>query len=214
MMSRIITPFGFASTAAEVVAGVDLSGELISTLRLLAQLVREPLAKDTRVAVDRTYALRETINSGFDRVRAFADGVLFEFGPTREADLGWRRRLLAWQPRLRLVFLTRVALLKYRLGVPGFQLPVPLGAAQAEFDRELAKRIDDIADRLEGKRSHSDDGLERSLVRLEAVSRTQASDPRHDSPGSVHTFLPLSRRIESLTASLDEDVRRGLETVG
>jgi len=191
-------------------AAMAMRSELISTLRLLAQLVREPLAKDTRVAVDRIRALRETINSGFDRVRAFADGVLFEFGPTREADLAWRRQLLAWQPRLRLVFLTRVALLKYRLGLPGFQLPVSLGAAQAEFDGELAKRIDDIADRLEGKRSHGDAGLERSLVRLEAVSRTHASDTRHDSPGSVHTFLPLSRRIESLTASLDQDVGRGL----
>ena len=92
-------------------------------------------------------------------------------------------------------------------------MPVPLGAAQAEFDRELAKRIDDIADRLEGKTSHSDDGLERSLARLETVSGIHASDPRHDSPGSVHTFLPLSRRIERLTASLDEDVRRGLDAV-
>jgi multidrug resistance protein MdtO len=197
-------------------AAAAMKGEFIATLRLLAQLAREPLATDTRVAVDRSYALRETINSGFDSVRAFADGVLFEFGSTRQADLAWRRRLLAWQPRLRLVFLTRVALLKYRLGLPGFQLPVPLGAAQAEFDRELAKRLDDIADRLEGKRSHSDDGLERSLVRVEAVSRIPASDPRHDWPGSVHTFLPLSRRIESLTASLDQDVGRGLasELVG
>jgi len=195
-------------------AAMAMRSELISTLRLLAQLVREPLAKDTRVAVDRIRALRETINSRFDRVRALADGVLFEFGPTREADLAWRRRLRAWQPNMRLVFLTRVALLKYRLGLPGFQLPVPLGAAQAEFDRELAKRIDDIADRLDGKRSHSDDGLERSLVRLEAASRAHASDPRHDWPGSVYTFLPLSRRIESLTASLDEDVGRGLEALG
>jgi len=191
-------------------AAVAMKRELISTLRLLAQLVREPLAQDTRVAVDRIRALRETINSGFDRARAFADGVLFEYGPTREVDLAWRRRLRAWQPPMRLVFLTRVALLKYRLGLPGFQLPVPLGAAQAEFDRELAKRIDDIADRLEGKGSHSDDGLERSLMRLEAVSRTHASETRHDSPGSVPTLLPLSRRIESLTASLDQDVGRGL----
>jgi multidrug resistance protein MdtO len=194
-------------------AAVGMKREFISALRLLAQLVREPLAKDTRLAVDRIRALRETINSGFDRVRAFADGVLFEFGPTREADLAWRRGLLAWQPRLQLVFLTRVTLLKYRLGLPGFQLPAPLAAAQSEFDRELAKRIDGIADRLEGRRSQSDDGLERSLVRLEAVSRIQA-DTRHDWPGSVHTVLPLSRRIESLTASLDEDVGRGLEAVG
>jgi multidrug resistance protein MdtO len=194
-------------------AATAMKKEFIFTVRRLAQLVREPLATDTRVAVDRIGALRETIDSGFDRARAFADGVLFEFGPTRDADLAWRRRLLAWQPRFRLVFLTRVALLKYRLGLPGFQLPSSLAAAQADFDRELAKRIDGIADRLEGKRSQSDDALERSLVRLEAVSRTQTSDTRPESPGSVHTFLPLSRRIERLTALLDEDVARGLEAV-
>jgi multidrug resistance protein MdtO len=119
--------------------------------------------------------------------------------------------LLAWQPRLRLVFLTRVALLKYRLGLPGFQLPAPVAAEQVEFDRELAKRIDDIADRLEGKRSESDDALERSVVRLEAVSRIHTSATRPDSPGYAHTFLPLSRRIQSLTAALDEDVGRGPE---
>ncbi len=195
-------------------AAVAMKGEFISTLRLLAQLVREPLATDTRVTVDRIRALRETINSGFDRVRSLADGVLFEFGPTREADLAGRRLFLAWQPPLRVVFLTRIALLKYRLGLPGFQLPAPLAAAQAEFDRDLAKRIDGIADRLEGKSAQSDDALERSLVRLEAVSRTRTSDTRHDWPGSVHTVLSLSRRIESLTASLAEDVGRGLEAVG
>jgi multidrug resistance protein MdtO len=191
-------------------AAAAMKREFISTLRLLAQLVREPLATDTRVAVDRTRALRETINSGFDRVRSLADGVLFEFGPARAADLAGRRLFLAWQPPLRVVFLTRIALLKYRLALPGFQLPPDLATAQSEFDRELAKRIDGIADRVEGKRAQSDDALERSLVRLEAVSRTHASDNRHDSPGSVHTFLPLSRRIESLTASLDDDVGRGL----
>jgi len=52
--------------------------------------------------------------------------------------------------------------------------------------------------------------VDESLVRLEAVSRTLASDTLHDWPGSVHTFVPLSRRIESLTASLDEDVGCGL----
>jgi multidrug resistance protein MdtO len=192
-------------------AAAAMTHEFISTLRLLAQLVREPLATETRVAIDRINALREQINAGFDRVRSFADGILFEFGPTRETDLAWRRRSLAWQPHVRLVFLTRVALLKYRLGLPGFQLSAPLAAAQAEFDRELAKRIDDIADRLEGKRSQSDDALERSLGRLEAASRTHASDSRHD---SGHTFLPLSRRIESLTASLADDVGHGLEAGG
>jgi len=192
-------------------AAVAMKREFISTLRLLAQLAREPSTPDTRAAGDRIRSLRETINSAFDRVRALCDGVLFEFGPTRAADLAWRRRFLAWQPQLRLVFLTRVALVKYRLGVPGFQLAPALGAAQAEFDRELAQRFDNMADRLEGKTSSPNDALERRIASLDEVSRIHASDARHDSLESLHTFLPLSRRIASLTASLDEEVRSGLD---
>ena len=79
-------------------AGVAMKRELISTLRLLAQLVREPLSSDVRVAVDRVRALREMINSGLDRVRALADGVLFEFGPSRQQDLALRNRIRRWQP--------------------------------------------------------------------------------------------------------------------
>ena len=177
-------------------AAVAMKSEMIATLRRLALFVREPLTTDTRAAVDRLRALRETINAGFDTVRALGDGVLFEFGPTREADLAWRRRFLAWQAPLRLAFLTRVVLVKYRLGVPGFQLPPTLGAALAEFDRELGQRFDNVADRLEHGTSKPD-VLEEALARLEQVSRSQASP---------HAFLPLSRRIASLTASFDQEV--------
>ena len=180
--------------------------EFIATLRLLAQLVREPLATNTRVAVDRIDALRETINAGFDRVRSLADGVLFEFGPTREANLAGRRLFLAWQPRLRLVFLTRVALLKYRLALPGFQLPPDLADAQADFDRELATRIDKMADRLEGKTAQSDDALEQSFARLETVSRAHRENASPELAAPFNGVLVLSRRIERLTTWLDQEV--------
>jgi hypothetical protein len=69
------------------------------------------------------------------------------------------------------------------------------------------------ADRLEGKTSTTNDALERRLASLDDVSRIQASDTPHDSSESLHTFLPLSRRITSLTASLDEEVRSGLDNL-
>jgi len=187
-------------------AAAGMTRELISTLRLLARLAREPFSTDTSVTVDRVHALRETITSGFDRVRAFADGVLFEFGPTREANLARRRVFLAWQPRLRLVFLTRVALLKYRLALPGFQLPPDLAAAQADFDHELAKRIDGMADRLEGKTSQPDDGIEQSLARLETMSRAHRENALPELAAPFNGVLVLSRRIERLTTSLDQEV--------
>ena len=161
---------------------------------------------DTPVAVDRIHALRETITSRFDQARALADGVLFEFGPAREANLAGRRAFLAWQPRLRLVFLTRVALLKYRLALPGFQLPPDLAAAQADFDRELAKRLDHMADRLEGRTSPSNDALEQSFARLETVSRAHREKASPGPPAPFNGVLLLSRRIERLTTGLDQEV--------
>jgi multidrug resistance protein MdtO len=92
----------------------------ISTLRLLSQFIREPLSKDLIVAVERSFSLRETINNSFDQVRALADGVLFEFGPSRQHDLALRSRIYRLQPQLRTLFLTRTALWKYRAQLPGY----------------------------------------------------------------------------------------------
>jgi len=47
-------------------------------------------------------------------MRASADGVLFEFGPSRRQDLAWRSKFRQWQPQLRLLFVTEIALWKYR----------------------------------------------------------------------------------------------------
>jgi hypothetical protein len=63
--------------------------------------------------------------------------------PDVQRTLNWvqalalRDRIRRWQPRLRLLFLTRIALLKYRLQLPGFELPEPVRLAQEEFDSRL-----------------------------------------------------------------------------
>ena len=59
-------------------------------------------------------------------------------------------RITRWQPQLRMLFITRVALLKYRLQLPGFELPQRVDLAQQEFDEHLAVALDGIADRFKG----------------------------------------------------------------
>jgi len=49
------------------------------------------------LAIERSYSLRETINTNFDKVRSLADGVLFEFGPSRQQDLASRSQIREWQ---------------------------------------------------------------------------------------------------------------------
>ena len=187
-------------------AASDMKRAFLSAVRLLAQFAREPISKDYNMAAERSYSLREAINNNFDGVRASADGVLFEFGPSRQRDLTWRTRFRQWQPQLRLLFVAEIALWKYRAQLPGFELPHTLGAAQRAFDDELARTLEAMADRIEGRPSQMA-AIEESLARLErAVITYERSDPQPAPPDRFQAFLSLHRRIGSLMVSLNQQI--------
>jgi multidrug resistance protein MdtO len=190
----------------EASAVSDMKRAFLSAVRLLAQFAREPISRDYNVAAERSYSLREAINNNFDGVRASADGVLFEFGPSRQQDLAWRSRLRQWQPQLRLVFVTEIALWKYRARFPGFELPQTLVAAQRAFDDQLARTLETIADQIEGRPSQVKP-LEESLAHLErAVRASERSEAQPDTAGRFQALLSLDRRIESLASSLQKEI--------
>ena len=189
-------------------AAVEMKRTFISNLRLLAEVAREPLSKELKVASQGGYALRETINANFDKVRSLADAVLFEFGSSRQQDLALRDRIRQWQPQLRMLFLTRIALWKYRVQLPGFELPKPVAKTQEEFDHRLATTLDGMADRMEGKTSERSDSFRRSVKSLDQTIRTYYSGKSHEVAAQFGAFLSLSRRIESLPLSLDEEMQR------
>jgi multidrug resistance protein MdtO len=179
-----------------------------ATLRLLADLAQEPRSRDLRVASDRSYSIREAINKNLEQTRALADGVLFEFGPSREQDLLWRNRIVRWQPQVRILFLTRIALWKYRAQLPGFELPEAVQAAQREFDYELARKLDEIANRMESKNPWEEEITHSLFEQLEQTTRTHSSKET-DAPLAVRfeAFLKLCRTAETLTVSLGKELQ-------
>jgi len=188
-------------------AAVEMKRGFVLNLRLLAQAAREPASSDRRAAVTRSLSLRETIGENLDGVRAMADAALLEFGPSRQRDLAWRRRIQEWQPQLRTLFLTRMALLKYRLQLPNFELPTEVLAAQQEFDSQSAKTLGAIADRVEGKSPAQKGDLEQSFSHLEQAASGADSQQSHGVLDSrVRTLLVLSDRSKKLTVWLDESV--------
>jgi multidrug resistance protein MdtO len=182
---------------------LEMQRAFISTLRLLAQFAREPLSKDLTVAAERAFSLREMINSSFEEVRALADAVLLETGPSRQQDLVLRGRIERWQPQLRMLFIMRVALWRYRVRVSGFELPAPVATAQQEFDEALADVIDGMADRSEGKTSQGKDDFEDAFEDLERTVRSYCCEgPQGLLAPELQAFLALSRRIADLTTSV------------
>lgn len=180
---------------------VDMKKTFIANLRLLAQLAREPDLGDRKDAIHRVYALGQTINANFDQVRNLGDVVIFEFGPSRATDLALRDRVREWQSKLRALFLIRGAMLRYRLALPGFEIPPEMEPAQRNFDNELAATLDAIAERMEGSPQPDSNKLAQALVRLE--EQAQACPPQ----ATVHLadFMALSRTAERLALDVSED---------
>jgi multidrug resistance protein MdtO len=188
-------------------ASVEMRRAFISGLRLLAQFTREPVSSDARSAIQRTFALHDTINTKFDNVRSLADGVLLEFGPSRPHDLALRDRIRRWQPQLRALLIMRGASLKYRLQLPGFVLPQAVVVSLQAYDERSAQVLENIADRLEGKASQGTPVSADSLAPLEQVlesCRTDESQLLLSEHGA--TFVPLLREIDRLTSRLASEI--------
>jgi multidrug resistance protein MdtO len=188
-------------------AAVEMKKAFISNLRALAEFERQPLAGQIKVAIERSYSLRETINSNFDKVRSLADGLLFEFGPSRQKDLALRGQIREWQPQLRMLFLTRITLYKYRLQLPGFELPSEVRALQTEFDNRLGAILELMANRLENTAPPEDRDFRSAFERLESTVRARSMEGPHQS-GSIEleTFLSLSRTAEGLVITLANEI--------
>jgi multidrug resistance protein MdtO len=189
-------------------AVVEMKKTFVSNLRLLARFAREPLSQDLRTAIEQAVRLRETINTNLDKVRALADGVLLEFGPTREQDLALRNRIRQWQTQVRMIFITTTALWKYRMHLPGFQLPETIWRAQGEFDEELATTLDRMADRFEGKPAVTrESGLGDRFKHLEqTVEAFTMRELQRIHPVQLETLVSLSRRMQELASSLDREI--------
>src|SRR5580698_484929 len=103
---------------------------------------------------------------------------------------------------LRILFLTRIALMKYRFQLPGFELPEAVRIAQKEFDECLATTLDRIADRIQGKAQQMSKPLSNALAALEEKVRVfDLERPEGVPTYNFQAFLALSRRIEILINS-------------
>jgi multidrug resistance protein MdtO len=198
-----------------VPAAVAVRKEFASSLRLLAQLAREPSSNDLRIAIEAGYSLRERINAQFDKVRSLADGVLFEFGPSRQKDLELRSQIRKWQPQLQALFLMRIASWKYRAQTPGFEFPRSVCVRQAAYDARSAQMLEQMADRVENDGPGIALGFDDSAELLKrTIEEAQAEELRGLPVGRAQSFITLFRDIDALTTSLAAGITADLGVPG
>jgi multidrug resistance protein MdtO len=188
-------------------AAVGMRAAFISTVRSLAQLAKGPASRDIRDEIGRSFALRETINANLDKASAQADGVLFEFGPSRERDLQLRTYVRRWQPQLRALFLMRIALQKYRLQLPGFELPELLRAQLKTYDSDSARLLEKMADWIERNEPQLTDSGDVFAERPDRTAERIAADAAAQlPPGRAQSLISLLRGIHEVTTGLATEV--------
>ena len=187
-------------------ASVQMKKTFISNLRLIAQFAREPVAKDLKTAMARSLALRETISSNLDNVKALADGVLLEFGPSREQDLLLRSRIRRFQPQLRLLFIMQIAAWKYAAQLPGFELPETIRAALRNFDEDIASALEQMAGQMQGHGVGKQFSVGSRVAPLEHTVQAYCSRQPPEVCLRFQVFLAVHRRIESLITSLAAEI--------
>jgi multidrug resistance protein MdtO len=191
---------------------VEMKRSFVSNLRLMARLAKEPLSS-LKIAMGQTLALRETINANLDKTRALADSVLFEFGPSRQKDLELRSQIRRWQPELRALFLMRIASLKYRLGLPGFEVPASVRLCQQAYDEVSARMLEEMADRIEGRDLQIGSSAEATSVLARHKLQDAEAAAKQELPAAQgHSFVTLLGEIDSVTNSLAGQI--AIETAG
>jgi len=190
----------------EASAAVEMERTFVSTIRLLGRMMRAPTSLDPAAAIGEIDSLRESVNTNFDRLRQHADGVMLELGSSRKRNLAMRAQLLRWQLQLRMLFISRIALLKYRMRFPGFEVPEQILQAQRAFDIHVAERLDEMANRLTGKDGALQRGLEPSLLPLEMSIQEMCPSELPDCLPAVRSLLPLCRKVDSILSFLEQEV--------
>jgi multidrug resistance protein MdtO len=184
-------------------AGREMKQSFIGILRLLAQFAKAPLSDNHREEIKQTYALRAMIDARFDSVRSQADGILFEFGPSRRQDLAFRDCVRQWQPQLRALFLMRISSLKFRLQLQGFELPDSVRRLHREYDFRSAEVLEEVANQIEGATPGRERTARDTSELLDRMLLACCTDEAQQFPASrIQSFVNLLRAIDDLTTTL------------
>jgi len=181
-------------------------------LDMFAELTEQLLKEDRNDAVRRIRQLRDQLNAGFEAVRAQADAVLFEFGPSRPLKLKLREDVRRWQPSLRTLLLVQIASGQYLLQKPLTELPEAVAKAHIAFEKDIARVMRALADEVRGKSCEAAPDIQASAANLHREIRKSYEERGLPLPPHASDVISLSENLASILASLSEDIQATFAT--
>jgi len=184
----------------------EMQEQFARNLRLLAELIDQSRKDDRLEAVRRIIQLRDQIDNGFNVVRAQADAVLFEFGPSRERKLAIRDDIRRWQPTLGALLQVQITFLQYLLEQQSMQLPPAFAEAETAFGQDLATIARAMSDEVEGKTPAVAPDIQSAARRLQGEIEQNCTASGVEIPPRLVDMITLTQSLAFIVAPLYADI--------
>lgn len=174
-------------------------------LRMLAELIDEGRNPKLDEATARVMLLRDRINDGFTTMRAQADAVIFEFGPSRQRKLKVRDDFRRWQPTLGALMQVEITYLQYVFHSQLRDSALPIREAATNFEEDLKTTVLAIADDVAGKPARVAPDIQHSAETLRAALQKYFGEG--NLPPTAIDMVTLTQNLASVIAPLYQDVQ-------
>jgi multidrug resistance protein MdtO len=184
----------------------EMQGAFIRNLQLFAELVEQATMEDRERAAKRALQLRDQINAGFDVMRAQADAVLFEFGPSRARKLKIRDDFRHWQPTLGALLQIQITGLQYLYENRFSQLPPAIADTQAAFEKDMAAVARAMAEDVAGNVSSPAPDVQESALRLQQTIKKFYESSSSPIPPPLVDMITIAKNLASIATPLYRDI--------
>jgi multidrug resistance protein MdtO len=185
----------------------ELQTVFARNLGLFAELTEQLLEKDQVKAMQRIRQLRDQVNAGFLAASAQADGVLFEFGPTRKRKLQFREDFRRWQPSLRTLLQVQITAVQYLASKPLSQLPEPVAQIGVAFEKDIAVVMRAMVSEVNGTPVSGVPDIRLSAARVQEEFNKYYQEAGLPVPPQVSDIQGLAESLATILGPLYQDIR-------
>jgi multidrug resistance protein MdtO len=185
----------------------ELQTVFARNLGLFAELTEQLLEKDQVKAMQRIRQLRDQLNAGFLAASGQADGVLFEFGPTRKRKLQFREDFRRWQPSIRTLLQVQITAVQYLASKPLSQLPEPVAQIGVAFEKDIAVVMRAMVSEVNGKPVAGVPDIRLSAARLQEEFNKYYQEAGVPVPPQVSDIQGLAESLATILGPLYQDIR-------
>ena len=184
----------------------EMQSAFARSLQMFAELVEQSCKKDREEAAKRAIQLRDQINDEFNVVRAQADAVVFEFGPSRQRKLAIRDDFRRWQPALGTLLQVQVTGLQYLYERRYPELTPEIAQALGTFEADMATGARAMSDEVSGKIASPAADVQKAAIRLRKEIEKHYAALSQPVPPSLVDMITVSQNLASIMGPLYQDV--------